>query len=141
MIFLYPSYVRSLIKKLDVTIEKSFYLMGDGHYIAHLNIIVLNAKLDEEKELIVLLHELGHAAKHQEDYTLYNTIFAHHARMEAQADKYMIAHLLELYLSDPEITPSTINAINFLKGNELDMRYENYVKELLRKYILGVGTI
>lgn len=135
MLSLYPSYVREIIKELNVNIEKSFYLDGDGHYISNVNTIVLNANLDEHNELIVLLHELGHAAKHQENYLLYNTIFSHHSKMECQADEYMIKHLLELYLDNPEVSPTSINAIAFLEMHDLDLSYERYVKELINKYV------
>ncbi|EPI39915.1 ImmA/IrrE family metallo-endopeptidase [Enterococcus faecalis] len=128
--------MRKIIRKLNVNIEKSFYLDGDGHYIPNLNTIVLNANLDERNELIVLLHELGHAAKHQEDYILYNRIFSYHSKMECQADEYMIKHLLEFYLDNPEVNPTSVNAIAFLEMNDLDLSYEQYVRDLLYEHVL-----
>lgn len=125
-----------IIRKLNVNIEYSYYLDGDGHYIASFDTIVLNANLNEQDELIVLLHELGHAAYHKEEYILYDKIFSYHSKMECQAGEYMIEHLLELYLDNPDIDPTAVNTIAFLEMNDLDLSYEGYVRDLLFDYVL-----
>lgn len=127
--------IRQMIKKLKVTIIYTAELDKPAHYIAAINAIAIYSGLSEWEELCALLHELGHAAQHQEDYVLYNQIFVLHSKMESQAEKYMIKEILDYYLEDASIYPENINAVNFLVNNDLGLEHESFVKEVLTSYI------
>lgn len=127
--------IRQMIKKLEVIIIYTEELDKPAHYIAAINTIVIYSGLSEWEELCALLHELGHAAQHREDYVLYNQIYSLHSKMESQAEKYMIKEILDYYLEDTSIYPESINAVNFLVNNDLGLEHESFVKEVLTSYV------
>lgn len=125
-----------MVKELGVTIEYSDIVDRPGSYIPFMNLIVLYSGLNEEEEMITLLHELGHAAEHQQNYAMYNQTAAIHSKMETQADRYTIKKMLDFYLDDPALSPESFNVVNFLENNELGLEHESFVKGLLSNYSL-----
>ena len=60
--------IKEIIDQLGVNIEEHTGLDADGHYIAMINTIVLDAQLAGLKRTLVLLHELGHACLHHNNH-------------------------------------------------------------------------
>lgn len=133
--------IDDIISKLNVTIVESDGLDSDGHYIAAANTIALKSNLSERKRKITLLHELGHAAQHKQNYVLYNLAFSLRSKMEQEAEEFMIEQMIEIRLHDPEFNPESFNSINFLESYDLDFKYEQVVKvfmsQRINEYALG----
>lgn len=126
--------IEEIIDELGVDIVYKDFLDEDGHYIACINTVVLSPNLDEIQERCVLLHELGHAAKHQDNYVLYNRLLGFHLKMENEAEEFMIEKLFTMYVNNPDINPDIFNSIYFLNIHELDLSYEAFVKDLFTEY-------
>lgn len=132
--------LNEIIDELDVTIIETPELDSDAKYIAVMNTIVLDSRLSERIKLLRLLHELGHAAKHKNNYMLYKRTYALHSKMENEAEEFMIEKMLEAKLNEPDFDPSSFNYINFLESYEIETRYEPVVKEFMTKYLVGFNT-
>lgn len=132
--------VNEIINELGVTVIETPELDSDAKYIAVMDTIVLDSRLSERIKLLRLLHELGHAAKHKNNYLLYKKSFALHSKMENEAEEFMIEKMLEAKLNDPDFEPSSFNYINFLESYDIETRYEPVVKEFMMKYLVGFST-
>lgn len=127
--------IKKIIKHLGVTIMERDGLDADGHYIAHINMIVIDASLSKWDKLKTLLHELGHASKHQNDYKMYNLSFSLHSKMEYEADCYLVKEILDNYMIEADLEPRQVNYMKFIEATELDSKFEPFVKELLSTYV------
>ena len=127
--------LKNIIEELKVKIIYDNCLEKDGHYIASCNIIVINNNLDESDKTLVLLHELGHAAMHQDNYYLYKLTYSLHLKMENEAEEFMIEETLESYLSSGLLEVTQINCVNFLEENKFNTRYEPFIKNLIQQKI------
>lgn len=87
--------LKSIVEELMVKIIYDDCLETDGHYLSAINTIVINNNLSDYYKEKVLLHELGHAAMHQDNYRLYKLTFVLHSKMEYEADSYMIDSFIE----------------------------------------------
>lgn len=114
--------LKNIIEELKVKIVYDDCLGTDGHYLAVINVIVINNNLSDYRKKKVLLHELGHAAMHQDNYKLYKIAFALHSKMENQADSYMIDNFIEE--NDNQFNYSMIME-EFSIGIGYDTRYQN----------------
>lgn len=132
--------VNEIINELGVTVIETPELDSDAKYIAVMDTIDLDSRLSERIKLLRLLHELGHAAKHKNNYLLYKKSFALHSKMENEAEEFMIEKMLEAKLNDPDFEPSSFNYINFLESYDIETRYEPVVKEFMMKYLVGFST-
>jgi Zn-dependent peptidase ImmA (M78 family) len=128
------SQIEMIINELGVKVEEKEHLDADGHYIACMNTIAIKANLSEHRRRKTLLHELGHATKHHNNYRLYNLAFALHSKMENEAEEFMIEKMIEARFNDPEFDPSAFNVINFLESHQIDLNYEHVVKEFMLRY-------
>lgn len=128
--------VNQIVAELGVTIMETPRLDSDAKYIAIMNTIVLDARLSDRVKLLRLLHELGHAAKHKNNYVLYKRTFALHSKMENEAEEFMIEKMLEVTLGNPEFDPGSFNYVNFLESYEIELRYEPFVKQFMTKYLV-----
>lgn len=117
--------LKNIIEELKVKIVYDDCLESDGHYIAVINTIVINDNLSEYDKRKVLLHELGHAAMHQDNYRLYKLTFALHSKMENEADNYMIDSFIEE--NDNQFNYSMIME-EFSIGIGYDTRYQRFAK-------------
>ncbi|MFI3605708.1 ImmA/IrrE family metallo-endopeptidase [Vagococcus fluvialis] len=117
--------LKNIIEELRVRIIYEDCLETDGHYIAAINTIVINNSLNDYQKSKVLLHELGHAAMHQDNYRLYKLTFALHSKMESQADNYMIDNFIEE--NDNQFNYSMIME-EFNIGIGYDTRYQSFTK-------------
>ncbi len=131
------SQIEEIIKALRVTVIYD-EIENDAYYMARFNLIVVNTKLSEFNQKKALLHELGHACEHQENYPLYKTAFALHSKMEYEANCYMVEKLLDEYLSRTGIAPERVNYIKFLEDAKLDLSFELYTKKLLLNRSINV---
>lgn len=129
------SEVNELIKELGVDVIYVLRLDAEGKYIAAINTIVIDDRLSERDKQRVLLHELGHAAKHQKNYELYNCTFSLHSKMENEANEFMLDNLVKSYIRTVDLDGNYLNYMKFIEDNEIDTRYEFVVKELFTKYI------
>lgn len=127
--------ISKLIKELGVDIIYVPELDSDGKYIAAINTIVIDDRLSERDKRRVLLHELGHAAKHQNNYELYNCAYSLHSKMENEANEFMLDSLVQSYIRTVDLDGKYLNYMKFIEDNEIDTRYEFVVKELFTKYI------
>ncbi|MEB5733448.1 ImmA/IrrE family metallo-endopeptidase [Enterococcus hirae] len=123
------SRIENLVEKLGVQVIYTYDLKIPGCYVPLLNVIVINSNLTDLEKYSVLLHELGHAAKHQNECALYHTLL--HSKMESEADHYMIDQLLDDYITTLGLEPKSINPVKFLEAAKLSLNYEPYVKRLL----------
>lgn len=126
--------IKEIIEELRVTIMYDPNIDDSGHYIAAYNIVVLYSTLNEYEMTKTLLHELGHAAKHQKNEALYCATFAMHAKMENEADEFMIRHLVRQYMELPEANPSTVNYLDFIEKNSLSMNMAPIVREAFLEF-------
>lgn len=141
MIFLdLDNEVKEIIVELGVTIIEAPKLDADARYIPITNTIVIDARLPERVKLLRLLHELGHVAKHKNNYVLYRKSFALHSKMENEAEEFMIEKMLEVTLNNPEFDPGSFNYVNFLESYEIELRYEPFVKQFMTKYLVGSNS-
>lgn len=128
--------IKRIAEELNVTIHYRSDVDKPGYYIPLVNSIVIYNGLSEIEEMCVLLHELGHAAEHQNNYVLYNQAATLHSKMESQAEQYMIKRVLDYYLEDTSVYPEEVNVINFLENNDLGIEHESFVKEVLEEYVI-----
>lgn len=126
--------IEQILEKLGVTVLEVPELDAHGHYIAAINTIVLHARLNERERTKALLHELGHAAKHKNNYELYNLAFSLHSKMEREAEEFMIEQMVEIYLHETDFNFDSFSAINFLENHDLDLKFEPIVKESASYY-------
>nr|WP_311827508.1 ImmA/IrrE family metallo-endopeptidase [Enterococcus hulanensis] len=127
--------ISELIKELGVDIIYVPELDSGGKYIAAINTIVIDSRLSERDKRRVLLHELGHAAKHQNNFELYNCAYSLHSKMENEANEFMLDSLVQSYIRTVDLDGKYLNYMKFIEDNEIDTRYEFVVKELFTKYI------
>ena len=123
--------VKQMIDELGVVVIKSSELKKEAYYFPSINLIVINSNLSETDQHIALLHELGHASLHLNNYKLYTLAFSLHSKMEHEADEFMLEKMIETRMRDPEFDPATFNSINFLESCNIDLHYETVVKQLL----------
>lgn len=132
--------VDKIIDELAVTVLEVPKLDSDARYIAVMNTIIIDSRLPDRIKLLRLLHELGHAAQHKENYVLYRRTYALHSKMENEAEEFMIEKMLEVTLNDPEFNPDSFDCINFLESYEIEVRYEPLVKAFMAEYLVGANA-
>lgn len=132
--------LNEIIETLGVDIIDVPELDADGKYIAAMNTIVLDGRLSERMRTIRLLHELGHACLHKNNYVLYKKTFALHSKMENEAEEYMIEKMLKARFNDPEFEPTSFNYMNFIESYEIETKYEPIVKEFMTRYLVGANA-
>lgn len=126
--------IKEIVEELRVTIIYSAAIDDSGHYIPGCNMIVLNSNLDEYEMTKALLHELGHAAHHQGNESLYRATFSMHAKMENEAEEFMIRHLVRQYMCLAEANPASVNYVDFIEKNELDMSMAPIVRDAFLEF-------
>lgn len=131
------SQIEMMLNELGVKVEEREHLDADGHYVACMNTIVIKANLSKYRRQRTLLHELGHASKHHDNYYLYNLAFSLHSKMENEAEEYMIKKMLEVRFNDPDFEPSSFNYMNFIESYEIEAKYAVIVKEFMTHYLVG----
>lgn len=131
------SQIKELIKALGVIVIYD-EIENDAYYMARFNLIVVNFRLSEFNQKKALLHELGHACEHQENYPLYKTAFALRSKMEYEANCFMIEKLLDEYLDKTGIAPERVNYLRFLEDAKIDLSFELYTKKLLLNRSINV---
>lgn len=130
--------INKIIEELKVKIVYDECLENDGYYIALLNIIVINNKLSDALKVRVLLHELAHAAIHQDNYLLYRLAYSLRSKMENEAEEFMISETFESFIDSGLVDLSDINSINFLEQNDFSTNYEPFVNNLIKRKLIGI---
>lgn len=126
--------IKEIIEELKVTIIYDSNIDDNGHYIAAYNLVVLCSTLNEYEMTKTLLHELGHAAKHQQNESLYCATFVMHSKMENEAEEFMIKHLVRQYMELPEANPSAVNYMDFIEKNAINMSLAPIVREAFLEF-------
>lgn len=105
-----------------------------GYYIPEWNAIFIDQSLTEVEHKVVLLHELGHAAKQRNEYILYQATMTMKSKMEYGANRFMIKYLFNRYILITGDDPHSVNYIEFMRQNDIPVRDENIVKEVILNY-------
>lgn len=125
--------IDGIIKELHVAV-----IVGEfdkpGYYIPDWNAIFINQSLDETEHEVVLLHELGHAAKHRGERCLYRATMQMKIKMEYGANRFMISYLFHNYISVTGDDPCSVNYIEFMRQNDIPARDENIVRDIIASY-------
>ncbi|WP_252266181.1 ImmA/IrrE family metallo-endopeptidase [Ligilactobacillus ruminis] len=106
-------------------------LEAKGMYVDDYRAIILDNNLSEEEEEMVLLHELGHAARQSGEMNLYHRTRTMQAKAEAEAEKFMVAEEVETYLIENDLDCKSINPVVFLENRHLSLRYAPVVEKIL----------
>lgn len=130
------SRIKQIADELYVTIFCDASLSKKAHYIATQNIIIVNGDLSEFETQKAILHELGHAAKHRENYAMYNLAHSLHSKMENEAEEFMIEQMIEIKLQNLDFNSTMFNCVNFLENLNLDLKYEEFVKQFMTNYFV-----
>ncbi len=104
-------------------------LEAKGMYVDDCRAIILDNNLSEEEEEMVLLHELGHAARQSGEMNLYHRTRTMQAKAEAEAEKFMVAEEVRSYIH--EYGTDDFSAVSFLENNGLPTNFETFVKRML----------
>lgn len=85
--------IRKLLAKNNITLMITD-TGSEGFYVPKLKTMFVNQNLGEEKQKQVILHETKHALDHTEYAALYQSV-VQHAKMESEANNFMIDYLIE----------------------------------------------
>lgn len=125
--------IQTIIKQLKVAV-----IVGEfdnpGYYNPVWNAIFINQNLNEVEHEVVLLHELGHAAKQRDETVLYNATMYMKSKMEYGANRFMIKYLFKNYVNLTGDEPRSINYIDFMRQNDIPYRDESIVKDIIANY-------
>lgn len=80
-----------------------------------------------------MLHEIGHATKHQNESSLYCSTASSHLKMEYEADKFMVNELVHEYLLQSGVEAKDVNYQDFANDNHL--KNSSLVKKALKSNI------
>lgn len=127
--------IRNLVDALDVEVIYSDEIEDAAHYFSVYNLIIVNSSLSLFDQQKSLLHELGHAAKHKDEMSLYNLAFALHSKMENEAEEFMIENLIKHYAGYTD--QDNANWLKFMEDYEIEPKYEFVVKEMMASEYLG----
>lgn len=125
--------IQEIIKELGVAVIVG-ELDNPGYYIPELSAIFIDQSLSEMEHKVVLLHELGHAAKQRDEYCLYQATMTMKAKMEYGANHFMIHYLFSHYILVTGDDPYSVNYLEFMRQNDIPSRDENIVKEVIANY-------
>ena len=125
--------IQAIIKQLKVAV-----IVGEfdnpGYYNPVWNAIFISQNLNEVEHEVVLLHELGHAAKQRDEMVLYDATMYMKSKMEYGANRFMIKYLFKNYVNLTGDEPSSVNYIDFMRQNDIPYRDENIVKDIIANY-------
>lgn len=125
--------INELISELGVKVIVG-KLDNPGYYVPEVNGIFINEELTEFQHEFVLVHELGHAAFHKGEWELYDTTISMKARMEYQANYFMVEWLFDDYMKITDIEPEEINVFDFMRQNAIPEKDEAMVREIIANY-------
>lgn len=130
---MFDNNVMDIIKQLGVHVIVC-ELDNPGYYSPVWNAIFIDQSLDEVEHEVVLLHELGHAAKQQGDECLYHATMTMKLKMEYGANRFMISYLFHRYINITGDDPHNVNYLEFMRQNGIPSRDEFIVKEIIANY-------
>ncbi len=98
-------------------------------------VIYIDSKLNSRQQKAVILHELGHIAKHERhSVELYNATLNMKLKMERNANGFMIRYLFRNYIDITGDDPHSVNYLEFMRQNDIPSRDEGIVKEIIASY-------
>lgn len=122
--------IGNIIRQLHVVVITG-ELDNPGYYNPVWNAIFIDQDLNEIEHKVVLLHELGHAAKQRDEMPLYKATMYMKSKMEYGANRFMIKYLFKNYMALTGDEPESINYLEFMRQNDIPYRDENIVKEII----------
>ena len=125
--------IQSIINQLGVAVIVG-ELDNPGYYVPIWNAIFINQELDEIEHKVVLVHELGHAAKQRGDSVLYRATMNMKLKMEYGANRFMIKYLFSNYIQVTGDEPRSVNYLEFMRQNDIPSRDEGIVKEIIANF-------
>lgn len=125
--------LQEIIDRLQVVVITA-PLDHPGYYLPDLNTIYVDEELDEQEHEMVLLHELGHAAKHKNELVLYHATVNMKLKMEYGANSFMIEHLFNKYVNATGTEPAAVNYLDFMKQVGIPEKHADIVKKIISKY-------
>ena len=120
-----------LINELGVNVEYVNKRLDEpAMFLPDVNLILVDATQDEYTQKKALLHELGHVSKHRNNGVLYEATQTMRAKMEREANEFMVREVVSEYLSTTTTDASEVNWADFAANRGLD--YE-LVQSTLKK--------
>lgn len=124
--------IKDLLSELDISISYDPNLDDDGRYISEFNFIALNSSIPEERQIMALLHELGHACEHHNCLDRFDRLL-NGSKLEREANNFLIGETVEQYLSINDLAPDQVNGIALLDDMGLDYSYLPVIKMCLKR--------
>ncbi|WP_321388993.1 ImmA/IrrE family metallo-endopeptidase [uncultured Enterococcus sp.] len=121
----------SIAKKFDIKVIFLNEITSRGGYIPDVDMIFINANMEEIEIIRALAHEVAHALKHKQQVALYSSSATFHSKMEYEAECSTIEFLISNYLTDENIEPDQLNSIRIMNQYNIDYSYENVVKQAI----------
>ncbi|MEQ7298044.1 ImmA/IrrE family metallo-endopeptidase [Enterococcus avium] len=124
--------VRALLEKYGI-ILKILDLDSPGFYISEIRTMFVSSYLNDFDAIKVILHEAGHGVLHDDLQEIYK-ISKFHSKMEYEADYFMMVELVKIYIYLADIDINQFNYMQFMEQSELDLRYQDQVKQIAYEY-------
>ncbi|ROZ43616.1 ImmA/IrrE family metallo-endopeptidase [Enterococcus avium] len=93
----------------------------------------VSSYLNDFDAIKVILHEAGHGVLHDDLQEIYK-ISKFHSKMEYEADYFMMVELVKIYIYLADIDINQFNYMQFMEQSELDLRYQDQVKQIAYEY-------
>lgn len=128
--------IEKLLKKRNIHIE-----YANVDFVAKLfdtpkgPVVIVNKNFVEEYLDWAAMHEIGH---NKYDHTVlgsYRDNCIAHARMEHNANEFMVREMFSKYLAKGEEDLEDINPVHFLEQRGLDMKLEPILRKVIIQYI------
>ena len=124
--------VRALLERYGI-ILKVLDLDGPGYYISGIRTMFVSSFLNDFEAIKVILHEAGHGVLHDDLQEIYK-MREFHSKMEYEADYFTMTELVRIYISLTDIDIHEFNYMQFIEQNNLDMSYQDLIKEIAFEY-------
>ncbi|MDT2493404.1 ImmA/IrrE family metallo-endopeptidase [Enterococcus avium] len=124
--------VRALLEKYGI-ILKILDLDSPGFYISEISTMFVSSYLNDFEAIKVILHEAGHGVLHDDLQEIYK-MSEFHSKMEYEADYFMMVELVKIYIYLADIDINQFNYMQFMEQSELDLRYQDQVKQIAYEY-------
>ena len=124
--------VKALLEKYGIILVFSD-LNRPGCYISEIRTMFVSSDLNDFEKIKVILHEAGHGFLH-DDLVGFYKMNEFHSKMEYQADCFMITELVKIYISLTDIDIHQFNYMQFIEQNDLDLAYEDLIKQIAFDY-------
>ncbi|MCI1903882.1 MAG: ImmA/IrrE family metallo-endopeptidase [Enterococcaceae bacterium] len=126
--------MKALLEKYGIILQL-VPINKPGYYLTEYKTIFISDQLDDLSQIKVILHEAGHGILHDDLQSLY-LLDGFHAKMEYQAERFMLSELLKIYVSMTGMDIQDFDFMKFIEQNGLDPNYQDVIKELAHTYTI-----